>query len=434
MKKLVGFFVLFLMFATTAFASEGAPHSVSLITTIPFAILLLSMAILPLLNKEWWEHNYPKFAFGLATVVIVYYVFALNDYVSVWHAGIDYFGFMAMVGSFFVIASCILVKIDRRPTPLTNSVILLVGAIICNFLSTTGAAILLVRPFLKINKNQSKPYRIAFFIFIVCNIGGLLTPLGGPPLFLGFLKGVPFTWPAQNLWKIWLVANGLLLTMFYLIDKKNYVDDEKTYSNKIEIIGKQNFIYLGVVVLAILFAPTPIREIIMIMTSVFVYQSTNKAVLEENDFEFDPLKEVGILFFGIFACMIPALQWLAVNASSLGIQTPSQFYYGSGGLSAILDNAPTYLNFLMASFGANGMNMDTQMTEYLVIHGIYLVAISAGASCFGAMTYIGNAPNFMVVKIGNNMGLEVPDFMKYIYAYSIPLLLPVLVAVSYIFF
>jgi Na+/H+ antiporter NhaD/arsenite permease-like protein len=431
-KKLLSFFVLFLLFVPEVFASDGVA-SVNPLTMIPFAFLLLSIAIIPQLNEHWWKKNYTNLSIGLGLMMVCFYAFFLGDVSSLKHAGIDYIGFMIMVVSFFVVASCISVKIDCKPTPLINTTILFVGALLSNAFSTTGATILLIRSFLAINKDQDKEYRLAFFIFIVCNTGGLLTPQGQPTLFLGFLKGVPFSWPAENLWQIWLVINSLLLFIFYVIDKKNYVDNNKIYSNTVEIDGKQNFLWLGGLVSAILFLNTPTREITMVVIPIIVYFSTKKEFLIKNKFSFEPVKEVGILFFGIFACMIPALQWMTANASSLGIKTPGEFYFYSGLLSAVLDNGPTYLNFLALSSGDNGINLATEMPKYIALFGVILVAISAGSSCFGALTYIGNGPNLIAKAIAEELGIKTPNFMKFVYMYSAPALMPVFILVWYVF-
>lgn len=440
MKLLVVLFFS-LVVSPAAFASEtGGSHqlaNVNPLIIIPFAVLLLSIALLPLINKHWWEEKYPYFAFLLGGIVILYYLVLVNDVTSLMHTGLEYFSFVSLVGSLYVITGCILLKVDRKSTPLLNCAILLFGSVFANIVGTTGASVFLIRAYIKINRKRLRPYHIVFFIFLISNIGGALTPIGDPPLFLGYLKGVPFFWTLEKVWHIWAFAVLALIGLFYLIDSRNYAknnqENDSQYSNKIVVEGKRNFIYLGAVLGAV-FLQSPLREIVMLGAAAIAYKNCKKYILKANDFNFEPIREVAILFFGIFSCMIPALQWLEANAGSLGIQSAGQFYWGTGLLSGILDNAPTYLNFLSAAFGIHNLEMSTDMMVFVEEQWKLLQAISVAAVFFGAMTYIGNAPNFMIKSISEQSKAEVPTFVGYIGKYSIPILLPLFFVVWLIFF
>ncbi len=343
--------------------------------------------------------------------------------------------------------------------------LLAIGAVVANLFGTTGASMLLIRPYIRVNRYRISGYHIVFFIFIVSNIGGLLTPIGDPPLFLGYLKGVPFFWVIARTWHIWAFVNVLVLAVFYVIDRHHYRKIPLPLEHEIEeageharIQGLHNMIFL-VVILAAVFLDRPIREIIMIGAAVASYLTTRDEVHRQNDFNFIPIKEVAILFAGIFATMVPVLDWLELNACNLGIVGPGPFYWGSGILSSFLDNAPTYLNFLSAACGLHGLNVDNlqhmkallgllspdQVSQLKGTLGSptciindeswrYVQAISAGAVMFGANTYIGNGPNFMVKSIAEQSHVRMPSFFGYMVKYSIPILVPIFVVVWYIFF
>ena len=457
----------------------------SALTVIPFALLLGSIAVMPFINRHWWEKNYHLVSFGLGLLVILYYLIyirASNGFADVTgetsyglhkliHTGVEYYSFIALIGSLFVVTSGIFIKVSNRATPIVNTIILFIGAIVSNFLGTTGASVLLIRPFLRINKERVKGYQVVFFIFIVSNIGGALTPIGDPPLFLGYLKGVPFFWVIGKVWHIWLLTTVIVLAVFFVIDSISYSRVKEKVSKvaahgKMEILGKKNFIYLFMVLVLVLIQKmefikhleermgengelfiTVIIATLMIIVSAIAYKGSNREAIETNEFNFLPIKEVAILFVGIFATMIPALDYLEQNAAALGINTYGQFYWGSGILSSVLDNAPTYLNFLSASFGLAGMSVDTDMVKFLdpghtitIANGLtvytwkYVQAISLGAVFFGANTYIGNGPNFMVKSIAEQSGVECPSFFEYVYKYSLPVLIPTYALVWFLFF
>jgi len=431
------------------FENPPSPYMV-----IPFIVLLLMIATGPLFYRHFWEHNYPKVSITLGLITVLYYLFIFNDPLSLLHTLEEYISFIALLTSLFVVAGGILIRVDRKSTPIANVILLFIGAVISNLIGTTGASMLLIRPYIRMNRNRIKPYHIIFFIFIVSNIGGGLTPIGDPPLFLGFLKGIEFFWVIKHVWYIWLLTVGLVLAIFYLIDLNNYkskaTDDEKEYTGKIEIRGKKNFLYLLIIIISVFLDPAVlsfvpsldplpfgIREIIMFSVAFISYKRADKEALKGNEFDFEPIKEVAFLFVGIFATMIPALQLVAYETHTYGEKlTADIFYWGTGILSSILDNAPTYLNFLSAAMGKFGLSIDNyQHVKIFETHDpIYLMAISVGAVYFGAMTYIGNGPNFMVKSISESSGIKLPSFFGYVVKYSIPILLPVFTLIWLLFF
>lgn len=420
---------------------------------IPFIVLLLMISTGPLFYKHFWEHNYPKVAIFLGSITVFYYLFIFNDPVSLVHTLHEYLSFIALLTSLFVVSGGILIKVDVKSKPIANVILLAVGAVISNFIGTTGASMLLIRPYIRINKNRIKPYHIIFFIFTLSNIGGGLTPIGDPPLFLGFLKGIEFFWVIQHVWHIWLLTIFIVLTIFYFIDSHNYkkaAKDESDYTGKIQIKGQRNFIYLLLIIISVFIDPAVIswvpsldplpfgiREIIMFSIAFIAYKNADREALKGNEFDFEPIKEVAFLFVGIFATMIPALQLVAYETHEYGEKlTADLFYWGTGILSSILDNAPTYLNFLSAAMGKFGLNIDNfqHVKEFETHDPVYLMAISVAAVFFGAMTYIGNGPNFMVKSIAEKSGIKLPSFFGYVIKYSIPILLPVFILIWLLFF
>ena len=418
---------------------------------LPFIVLLAMIATGPLFYHHFWERNYPKIALFLGAITVVYYIVFLHDTHSLRHTAAEYLSFIALLSSLFVASGGILIKVDKKATPMLNSIILLFGAVIANVIGTTGASMLLIRPFIKLNKDRIKPYHIIFFIFTVSNVGGALTPIGDPPLFLGFLKGVEFFWVVQHVWYIWLPTIIAITAIFYFIDlrNKNSNNQEISYSNKIEFSGMKNVVYLLIIVISVFLDPAVIswvpsldplpfgiREIIMFSVVYLSYKTADKEILKANEFDFEPIKEVAYLFIGIFATMIPALQLIAHMAHAKGdILTPGIFYWSTGVLSAFLDNAPTYLNFLSAALGKFNLEMTTEGVFKLQnSYPIYLSAISVGAVFFGAMTYIGNGPNFMVKSISERSGIKMPSFFGYLIKYSLPILIPIFIIVWLLFY
>lgn len=444
---------------------EAEHPSAPLWSVLPFVILLLMIATGPLFYEHFWHKNYPIVAVSLGAIVIIYYLYGLHNTHGPVHALAEYVQFIALLASLFIASGGILIKVDKKSTALTNTALLLIGALISNLIGTTGASMLLIRPFIRLNKGRIQPYHIIFFIFMVSNVGGSLTPIGDPPLFLGFLKGVPFFWTLEHNLLPWLFVCIVLATIFYFIDKRNKaasIDDEEDveeFTNKISIIGLRNFIWLAVVIAAVFLDPNVIegvpyiaydgqkfsflREIIMLSVAFFSWKYANKEAHKGNEFNFEPIREVAFIFIGIFATMLPALELVgnfAKSESGAALITHNTLYWGTGLLSGFLDNAPTYLNFLAASMAAEGgdINMISQVRGFA--GGAYpdsilsLKAISIAAVFFGAMTYIGNGPNFMVKSIAEQVGVKMPSFFGYILRFSIPILLPILVIVWLIFF
>lgn len=423
-----------------------------LFMVLPFVILLLMIATGPLFYHHFWEKYYPLISIVLGLITVLYYIIFLHDTHSLLHTAAEYLSFIALLSSLFVASGGILIKVDKKATPWLNAGILLFGSVIANIIGTTGASMLLIRPFIKINKDRIKPYHIVFFIFLVSNIGGCLTPIGDPPLFLGFLRGVRFFLVITEVWYIWLPTVLLVTALFVLIDSRNKItaNPEVSYSGKIEFKGMKNVFYLFVIIISVFIdpavmswvpklSPLPIgiREIIMFSVVIIAYKTADEYVLKSNEFNFEPIKEVAYLFVGIFATMIPALQLISYEANVLGEKlTPGIFYWATGLLSAFLDNAPTYLNFLSAAMGKFGMdvNLPSEVLKFEKMHPIYISAISVAAVFFGAMTYIGNGPNFMVKSISERSGIKMPSFFGYFFKYSIPILLPIFILVWLVFY
>jgi Na+/H+ antiporter NhaD/arsenite permease-like protein len=380
--------------------------------------------------------------------------------------------------------------VKGEATPLANVVFLGVGAVLANILGTTGASMLLIRPWIRMNKYRVTAYHIVFFIFIVSNVGGCLTPIGDPPLFLGYLKGVPFWWTFEYCWPMWAVGVGIMLGIFFAVDYRNYLRAPRAVREKLaeppdrwRFEGLPNLVFLALILMAVFIAkPILLREAIMFAAALGSYYTTRKPVHQANDFNFHPIQEVAILFVGIFATMMPALDWLQINAGKMGNPSVSLFYWGSGLLSSVLDNAPTYLSFLKAIIGAmldqeivektyqlvqaggtaTGVHAE-QINQTLQVLQKYhpaqlmnksitreeietasllgsfalnkcLLAISVGAVFFGACTYIGNGPNFMVKSIAHHNHVNTPSFLGYVFKYTLPFMAPMLVVVWWLFF
>jgi len=448
---------------------DAAHHAPSAWSVIPFVTLLIMIATGPLFYEHFWHKNYPKVAVILAVIVVGYYLFILHNTHGPVHALFEYFQFIALLSSLYIASGGILIEIDKKGRPIINAILLFVGAVISNIIGTTGASMLLIRPFIRLNKSRIQPYHIIFFIFIVSNIGGSLTPIGDPPLFLGFLKGVPFGWTLSHNFLPWLFTISLFCLIFYIYDRKNkdinplFADEKQNYTQKIKITGAKNFLWLGVVIAAVFLDPNVkgfewvpsiqydgqnfsfIREFIMFFVAYMSYKFADKSAIKGNEFNFEPIREVAFIFVGIFGTMMPALELVAGFASSetgSALISHNTLYWGTGLLSGFLDNAPTYLNFLTAALAAQGGSIGVKADVVNFAYGsgafqdsvIQLTAISIGAVFFGAMTYIGNGPNFMVKSIAEQIGIQMPSFFGYIIRFSLPILLPMLVIVWLIFF
>ena len=474
-------------------ASSAVEPRLAMVT--PFILLLLAMALMPFIHKHHWENHYPKVAIGLGLVTALYYVVFLHNTPRMLTSLVEYVGFMALIGSLYVIAGGIHISLTGRSTPAVNTSLLALGALLANLIGTTGASVLLIRPFLRINQQRVAPYHVVFFIFLVSNIGGMLTPIGDPPLFLGYLKGVPFFWLVQQpqVLLAWLLCVGVLLALFFIIDSRDFRRRKpaaaKLARDRIELEGSHNFIWLFVIVALVLAQKaewlkglehwpaivssgdvlgwnaakmtenftTMLFALLMLGAAGLAYKFANPDALRENKFDFGPVREVGFLFAGIFATMVPALDLLEKHAAAIGLTTVRQFFWGSGLLSAVLDNAPTYLNFLTAAFGLQHLSLGNPVHVHALLHpsiinqytaaqltelGLhrldpnawqYVVAVSLGSVFFGAVTYIGNGPNFMVKSIAESSGVECPGFFGYLVKYALPILIPLFVLVSWLF-
>jgi Na+/H+ antiporter NhaD/arsenite permease-like protein len=406
---------------------------------LPFVLLLGAIASGPLLAPKWWLRHYAKVALSLGAVTLGYYIFGLRDTHSLGDTAHEYVSFIALVGSLYVVSGGIHIGVKGESTPFKNVVFLFIGAVIANLLGTTGAAMLLIRPWIRMNKYRITAHHIVFFIFIVANVGGCLTPIGDPPLFLGYLQGVPFWWVAEHCWPMWAVGVGLLLAMFYVVDKINFnraplaVREQETAVETWQFKGLSNLFFLAVILGSVFVKTIFVREALMIAAAAGSYFTTQKAVHAANQFDFHPIMEVAVLFAGIFATMMPALGWLNQNAPRLlgADPAPGIFFWGTGVLSSALDNAPTYLGFLSALFGVAGTS---DIHELLGQQHLEILAISVGAVFFGAFTYIGNGPNFMVKAIADQQNVSTPSFFGFIFRFALPFLLPVLVVVWLAFF
>ena len=405
-------------------------------TLLPFAALLGCIAILPLIEatKHAWENPMVKLIVALLLgVPMAYYSWQKGHHHGVEHALIEYVQFICLLGSLFIVSGGIDVEGDIQATPVNNVRFLAIGGIIASFVGTTGAAMLLIRPLCStISERAYKQHTVIFAIFIVANCGGLLTPLGDPPLFLGMLRGVPFTWTMQLLPQ-WLLVNGLLLLSYYAIDRRWYSLEppanilwDLENVTPITVTGRHNFVLLGVIVMLVALVPTPYREVGMVVTAIVSYFSTSPEVRKGNGFNWEPILEVATLFIGIFLAMVPALIYLRQVAPTLPLNHVTFFVF-TGGLSAVLDNAPTYVTFFEISKELGGAHPLVAGVPVLA-----LTAISLGAVFGGAITYIGNGPNFMVKSVAESMGVKMPSFGGYVF-YSFKTLVPILGIMMLIF-
>ncbi|MEZ4387340.1 MAG: sodium:proton antiporter [Candidatus Krumholzibacteriia bacterium] len=448
-------------------------------TVIPFIGMLLSIALGPLLMPHFWHHHFPKVSFGWAVVFGAPFLLLMKGAAlqSILHIMLaDYVPFIILLWALFTISGGIVLEGDLRGTPRANLLVLLVGTILASWIGTTGAAMLMIRPLLKANAwRQSKVHIVCFFIFLVANIGGSLTPLGDPPLFLGFLHGVPFFWVTKGLLKEMLFVATILLVIFYIVDLRAYRKEpnKPTVNGKasIGLKGTHNFLFLLGVMAGVVFSGTAvargmgglhiyghvtlhygnmIKDVFLVLMGILSLVTTSKVLREKNGFNWFPIQEVAYLFFGIFITIIPALAILqagehgALASLVRSVKEPAQFFWVAGGLSSFLDNAPTYLTFFNAALGQLGLPEThvAGMLGYANALGIAhdpafvktLTAISAGAVFMGANTYIGNAPNFMVKSIAEEAGVPMPSFFGYILKYSLIILVPVFLLVTLVFF
>ena len=429
-----------------------------LVTALPFVALLLVIALAPLAAPAWWHQNRNKaLVVVLVSAPILVYL-GIHAPELVHEKFHEYIGFIVVIGALFVVTGGIHIQGSLAGTPLVNTGMLGLGAVLANLLGTTGASVLLIRPLLRANKRRKRVAHIViFFIFIVANCGGLLTPVGDPPLLLGFLKGVPFDWTLR-LWPQWLLINGSLLVIFHLWDQWGLNRDKKELpgSQHEEVLihepvritgGVEILVLLGVIVTIVAAGQAAavgrpwgqnIREVLIVLLALFGYFAGSQDRRAKNVFSFGPIIEVGVLFAGIFATMAPVLEMLNAWAQrpDFELTRPAHFFWASGALSSVLDNAPTYLAFAASAAGLQGVAPHGAYIGTLALNpeaAKLLAAISTGSVFMGANTYIGNAPNFMVKAIAEENGVKMPSFFGYM-AYSVAILLPLFVLVSLAFF
>ena len=442
----------------------GLGDALAMWSVIPFAGLLLSIALLPMVAEHWWHHNKNQLlvavlwaspVFGYLTYLAItnHETLGHDALHSLEHAAAEYISFIALLGSLYVISGGILLRGDLQGKPTVNTAFLAIGAVLSNIIGTTGASMLLIRPMLRTNSEREHTWHIPlFFIFLVSNIGGALTPIGDPPLFLGYLRGVPFFWTLTALWQPWVFTVGVLLVMFFVLDTVMYgredsssKDLDASQMEPLSIQGSINFLLLGGVIAAVLLlSPNPevvdfrhyyARELAMgglTVASMFV---TSQAIREGNNFEWGPILEVAALFLGIFVAMIPATTLLQQHGASLGVTEPWQYFWATGSLSAFLDNAPTYVTFAALACSSYDFCTTADQLGPLASHAAsmpVLEAISLGAVFLGAGSYIGNGPNFMVRAIAEQSGYKMPSFFGYV-GYAALFLGPVYLVLTLLF-
>jgi len=440
-------------------------------SAIPFIGILLSIALLPLLAPKFWHHHFGKisifWALAFSIPFLLYYKsVAFYEIAHIYL--IDYIPFIILLWALYTVSGGILLKGSIKGNPLTNLIMLLIGTLLSSWIGTTGSAMLLIRPIIRANsERKNKVHIVIFFIFLVANIGGALTPLGDPPLFLGFLHGVNFFWTLKLIPHMALVS-AILLVAFFILDTYFYKKEEsssketeeKTKEREpIRLLGMHNFIFLFGIIAGVLFSGSVklgettifgvhvayqnlIRDLFLIFMGILSLKTTKDSLRKDNNFTWFPIQEVAILFAGIFMTIIPALAMLKSGSSGpLGfivnaVKEPMHYFWITGGLSSFLDNAPTYLTFFNTSLGQffPGQSESVAIVKLMAEKTTYLKAISAGAVFMGAMTYIGNAPNFMVKSIAEENNIQMPSFFGYIMKYSLIFLVPAFVIVSLIFF
>jgi Na+/H+ antiporter NhaD/arsenite permease-like protein len=401
---------------------------------LPFVAMLLAVAVCPLQLPHWWESNRNKLLVSGALGFPILILYLFRRPAALLGTGEEYVSFMILLGGLYAIAGGVRLRGDLEATPLTNTAFLALGALLASFVGTTGASMLLIRPLLQTNSERARvTHTVIFFIFLVSNIGGLLTPLGDPPLFLGYLEGVPFAWTFR-LWLPWLCTTSVLLLTYFVWDSIQHTREplaalrrDRRRIEPLRLQGGVNGLWLAGVVLVVAFVREPWREVLIVALIGLSWWSTPRGVRRANGFTVYPIVEVAAIFFGIFLTMIPALELLRARGGELGVREPWQFFWATGALSSFLDNAPTYLTFLAL---AQGLGL---VDEVVGVSHAVLAGISVGAVFMGANTYIGNAPNFMVKSIAEEAGVKMPSFFGYM-AYSGSILLPLFVAATFLFF
>ena len=424
---------------------------------IPFVIMLLCIAVGPLVAEHWWENNRNKLIVSLILGIPTAIWLCLNGLSDklIHQMVFDYVPFIILLTALFTVTGGIRISGNLAAKPIVNTAFLGIGYLLASIMGTTGAAMLLIRPLIETNQERKhKVHTILFFIAAVANCGGLLTPLGDPPLFLLYLKGAEFTW-FMGMLPEWAFAGALLLLVYFIVDTMMYKKEDaadlakdNNEQTSVKITGNINFLYLIGVVCAVAFinpgtipamgdhhAPIYVRllrEIVLVILILASWFTTKQQIRKENNYSWGPIIEVAVLFVGIFATMTPALLFLEANAGSLGITEPWQFVYATGALSSFLDNAPTALAFHSVALGLDPA-LTAGATMVAGIPEVLLKAISMGAVFFGAMTYIGNGPNFMVKAIAEQNKIQMPSFFGYMFKFSLIVLLPIYIITQLIF-
>ncbi|MBD3236406.1 MAG: DUF1646 domain-containing protein [Candidatus Eisenbacteria bacterium] len=451
--------------------SHGGGHrdlgaELPLWTVIPFVGILLSIALGPLLAPRWWHHQFPKVSAFWALLFAIPFLIAfrgaaLHEILHIYL--VDYIPFIILLLALFTASGGILLRGTPAGTPRVNLLILLIGTLMASWIGTTGAAMLLIRPLLRANaKRRSRVHIVVFFIFLVANIGGSLTPLGDPPLFLGFLHHVPFFW-TFNLFPHMAVMVVCLLAIFFVWDTLLYNREKRdlpeTPYEPLSLEGGHNFLFLAGVLGGVLLSGTwrpggvnvlgvhmglqnIARDLILLSMAGLSLLTTRRQTRIDNEFTWFPIKEVAYLFAGIFMTIIPALAILRAGEQGElawlleSVRTPAHYFWVTGGLSSFLDNAPTYLTFFNSELGrfCPGMSEVEAVARLCTEYAVYLKAVAAGAVFMGANTYIGNAPNFMVRSIAEEGGVPMPSFFGYMIRFSLPVLVPLFVLVTWVFF
>lgn len=469
--KLLAIFTALLCHPVSALAAQGHPTvpgaELAVYWVIPFACMLLSIAIMPLLAPHFWEHHFGKISIFWALAFIVPCALVFGSSVALYELLhiilLDYVPFIIILFTLFTVAGGVRLKGALTGTPLVNTGLLAVGTVLASFMGTTGAAMLLIRPLLRANGHRRyKVHSVVFFIFLVANIGGSLSPLGDPPLFLGFLKGISFFWTTTHLFLKTLALSSALLLIYLALETVLYAKEGKPVpapapakpDEKLGLDGKINLLFLLVVVLVVLASgllpmgvfieiygvpvegQNLLRDVLLLCLAGLSLRFTDRNCRKLNGFSWAPIEEVAKLFLGIFISMIPAIAILKAGpdgalagliqlVSTDGQPNNAVYFWLTGMLSSFLDNAPTYVVF----FNTAGGNPTHLMYDIPAT----LAAISAGAVFMGANTYIGNAPNFMVRAIAENQGVRMPSFFGYM-AWSAGILIPLFLLLTWIFF
>lgn len=434
-----------------------------ILLTLPFVTIIFLLSAGPIFFPKWWVTMGKVVPLALAALIAAVYLYQgkSNDLVETLS---EYFSFISIIGAMYVVAGGIGIQPYHDATPKLNVIFLFFGAVLTNVIGTTGASVLLLKPFIRLNRYKVKAYHIIFFIFIISNAGGLLTPLGDPPLFMGYLKGVPFFWFTEKLFMPWVFVVAALCIVFFFIDKRNDTGIESNIihdkrKQKTVVIGKRNFIGLAVILASLFLDPRKynwiptleyghhqlsfIRELIQIATAYICYRTSNKGALEMNEFSMEPIEEVAFAFCGIFVTMMPALEALRHVVSTPQVAaaiTPSFTFWGTGLMSAVLDNAPSFINAMTVTMAKHNLNIGnfSEVQQFVLMqneHALpsYLIAISFASVIFGAFTYVGNGPNFLVKAMAEKENIKMPSFMQYIFRYAVPILLPIIILCWIIF-